>query len=213
MIRLETVFEDDDVIVVKKPAGVATESRRIGEMDMISLVKNYLAMNGRSNPYVAMVHRLDQPVEGLLVFAKTKSAAAALSKQMGEAFAHKEYTAVVYSDSEPSSEPVTLVDWLLKEPKGNSSKVVSEGMKGAKRAELEYRCEEALGDGKYRLRIKLITGRHHQIRLQLSNAHMPIVGDRKYGKSGDTARKLELCASHLEFKHPKSGEKIVLDFV
>ena len=208
MTKIDIVYEDNEIIVVRKPAGIATESRRIGEMDMISLVKNDLAMRTKSDPYLAMVHRLDQPVEGLLVFAKTKKAAASLSKQMGEAIAHKEYTAIVYAESEPAEDWTHLTDWLFKEPKGNVSKVVDEGCKDAKKAELEYKCVESMGDGRYKLKIKLITGRHHQIRVQLSNAAMPIVGDRKYGRSGDSARKLELCASKLELKHPATGEKL-----
>lgn len=173
---INILYEDEEVIVCEKPAGVAAQTRRLGQADMESLLKNYRAAKGEP-PYIGVVHRLDQPVRGVMVFAKTKEAAADLSRQVQTKMADKFYYAV--TDGVPEQKKGTLEDYLLRDGKTNTSKVVSKSTEGAKSARLDY---EVTAQNKTNaiLRIRLDTGRHHQIRVQLANAGIPIVGDAKY---------------------------------
>lgn len=211
------LYEDKDIIVCRKPAGIAVQNARLGTMDMESCLKNYLALagDGRQIPYLAVVHRLDQPVEGVLVFAKNPRAAKALSAQIAAGKMEKIYLAVTFGQPKPSQ---ILEDYLKKDGKTNTSSVVSPGTPGAKKARLSY---EALGEEKDRisgkqkwlLRIHLDTGRHHQIRVQLAHAGMPLAGDRKYGADGGITigtGNLALCAASLTFTHPSTGK--VMEF-
>lgn len=211
--EIEILMEDSFLIAVRKPAGIASESGRIGEADMVSLVKNYLSKKGEST-YLAMIMRLDQPVEGILLFAKRKDAAAQLSKDLQNGIIKKTYTAAVASEKPLPEGEVTLVDQLIREKGSNLSRVAGaeeKNNKDAKRAELSYKLTDSLADGRYILSIKLKTGRHHQIRLQLSNAGMPIIGDRKYGTVPPGYRgPLCLACSRLDFLHPKSKKNISL---
>ena len=148
------IYEDEDIIVCKKPAGVATQTRRIGQADMESLLKNYRASKGEL-PYIGVVHRLDQPVEGIMVFAKNKEAAADLSRQIKTKLADKYYYAM--TDGVPEKKKGTLEDELLQNGKTNTSEVVERGTPQAKHASLSYEVVEQ--DGKHAvLRIKLDTG-------------------------------------------------------
>ncbi len=204
-MELRIVYEDNEIIVADKPAGVAVQTRKLAEKDLESLLKSYLAKkpgNAGREPYLAVVHRLDQPVAGLVAFAKTPKAAAELSGYFREKTACKIYSAIVCSkDVIPEGRQI-LTDYLLKDTKSNTSCVVSEGTKGAKKAVLEFTadpCENAdavyseTGFRFYRLRIKLQTGRHHQIRVQLSNAGMPIYGDVKYGGMSAEKKYSKIC--------------------
>ena len=187
------IYEDEDIIVCKKPAGVATQTRRIGQADMESLLKNYRASKGEL-PYIGVVHRLDQPVEGIMVFAKNKEAAADLSRQIKTKLADKYYYAM--TDGVPEKKKGTLEDELLQNGKTNTSEVVERGTPQAKHAVL---------------RIKLDTGRHHQIRVQLAHAGMPIVGDKKYNFKENIAPsggQLALCSFKIAFRHPKTHRKL-----
>ena len=212
------LFEDKDIIVCRKKAGIAVQNARIGAMDLESSLKNYLASragDGRSVPYLAVVHRLDQPVEGVLVFAKTPRAAKGLSAQITAGKMEKLYLAVSYGEpKETSGSSVILEDYLKKDGKSNTSAVVSANTPGAKKARLSY---EVLGEAKDRisgkkkwlLRIHLDTGRHHQIRVQMAHAGMPLAGDRKYGADSSAvvgAGSLALCAASLTFSHPVTGK-------
>ncbi len=199
---MNIIYEDDSVIVVFKEAGLAVESRRVGEMDLESMLLGELARRiGREGrPPLFMVHRLDQPVAGLLVFARTRGAAASLSAQVQDGRMRKIYRAVV-SGPIPA-ESGTLTDYLIREKAGNTSRIAKPGEKGAKKAVLDYR---KLNEDT--LEISLHTGRHHQIRVQLSHAGMPIRGDRKYG--GAPAEKLALTAWSLSFIHPVTGKRML----
>lgn len=201
------IYEDEDIIVCKKPAGVATQTRRIGQADMESLLKNYRASKGEL-PYIGVVHRLDQPVEGIMVFAKNKEAAADLSRQIKTKLADKYYYAM--TDGVPEKKKGTLGDELLQNGKTNTSEVVERGTPQAKHASLSYEVVEQ--DGKHAvLRIKLDTGRHHQIRVQLAHAGMPIVGDKKYNFKENIAPsggQLALCSFKIAFRHPKTHRKL-----
>lgn len=219
------IFEDDQIIVAYKPAGIATQTSRVGQQDMVSELKNYLSKKNENKnagePYLGLIHRLDQPVCGLLVFAKTKSAATALSHQLTTGGIQKYYYAIVLGS--PKEENDVLVDYIYKDGHNNQSYVVKKDFPEAKKAVLEYRRIKTLvaleeNEEATLLEIKLLTGRHHQIRVQLSNADMPILGDGKYGsiKSKDfsnvtACRHLALCAHKLRFKHPLTGEELTFE--
>lgn len=207
-ISEDIIYEDKDIIVCYKTAGVPVQTNRMGEQDMGSLLKNYLAAKGE-NPYIGFVHRLDQPVEGVMVFAKTKEAAAALSRQMQEKRFGKYYYAVVCGVI-PEKEG-TLTDYLLRDGRSNTSAVVTEQTPGAKRAVLHYHLA-AIQDTPARslVRVKLETGRHHQIRVQLAHAGYPLSGDRKYNQTGEIMRgNIALCSYCIEFTHPMTGEELI----
>lgn len=210
------LYEDKDIIVWHKPAGIATQTARVGQADMVSETANYL-----KSPYVGVVHRLDQPVEGILVFAKNKEAAAKLSRQATGEIMRKEYLALVCGRNIPREGE--LVDYLLKDGKTNISRIVPPEVKGAKKAVLEYEViKEILSekrdnnqDSLALVKILLHSGRHHQIRVQMAGAGMPLLGDHKYG--GQTAlelsarlgvRETALCAYRLSFVHPRTGERM-----
>lgn len=202
---LNIIYEDESLIVCEKPAGVATQTKRLGQADMESILKNYRAGKGEM-PYIGVIHRLDQPVAGVMVFAKTKEAAAALSRQVQSKAADKFYYAV--TDGIPEIKSETLEDYLLHDGKTNTSKVVDAKVKGAKSARLSYEVIEENGDRAV-LRVQLDTGRPHQIRVQLSHAGWPIVGDRKYNQK-ESAKEagLKLCSYKIGFNHPNTGKKM-----
>lgn len=203
---MKILYEDDAIIVCEKPAGVAVQTKRIGEKDMESMLRTYRVQKGET-PYIGVVHRLDQPVQGVMVFAKTKEAAADLSRQVAAKTADKFYYALV--DGVPEQKEGTLEDYLLRDGRTNTSKVVPMETQEAKRAELSY--EVLKTDGRRSvLKIKLETGRHHQIRVQLSNAGWPIAGDRKYNcrEAVTPGEELALCSYKIGFKHPKTQRKM-----
>lgn len=219
-MKTEVVFEDNDIIVINKPAGMATQTAKIGQQDVVSELKNYLARKdsgaaAKKEPYLGIIHRLDQPVEGLLIFAKSKQAAAALTKQLGqgsESGLNKQYYAIICG--QPANSEGTLVDYLRKNA-NNMAEVVDETDSEAKKAVLHYRCLQTVETfaGKLSLMdIRIETGRFHQIRAQMSHAGMSLVGDAKYAdeKTREIAGKLgirnvALCAYALEFTHPVTG--------
>lgn len=193
----EIIYEDKDILICRKPAGVATQTKRLGQQDMESILKNHRARKGEP-PYIGVVHRLDQPVEGVMVFAKNHQAAAHLSKQVQEHVVGKYYYAV--SANVPATKEGIVEDYLLTDKKTNFTQVVDEKISGAKNAKLEYAVVEEKDD-KTLFDIKLHTGRQHQIRVQMANAGCPLVGDGKYGEADDKEQ-LALCSYKLEFEHP-----------
>lgn len=228
---MEIIYEDSDVIVVNKEAGLPVQAGRASEKDLISELKNHLAKTGEKEPYLGIVHRLDQPVEGLVVFAKNNPSASDLSRQVRAKSAEgsekscsdmrKAYQAVVLVPDEKAlklaeyakTHVVTLQDTLLRRYSDNTTVVVPEGVKGAKDAELTFRTlsiwKEPEGTEKALLEIHLHTGRHHQIRVQMANAGLPLDGDRKYGPSGmKYSYNIRLCAYELRFRHPATGKKM-----
>ena len=193
----EILFEDKDIIICRKPAGVATQTKRLGQQDMESLLKNYRAKKGEQ-PYIGIVHRLDQPVEGIMVFAKNQQAAAHLSKQVQDRVIGKYYYAV--SASIPAKKEGVLENALLTDKKTNYTQIVDAKTEGAKDAKLEYTVIETK-ENKTLFDIKLHTGRQHQIRVQMANVGCQLVGDNKYGEAADKEQ-LALCSYKLEFEHP-----------
>ena len=208
------LFEDKDIIVCHKPAGLPVQSARLGQMDLVSMLNNHLQAQT-----VHVVHRLDQPVEGVVVFAKNKRAASELGRQITEGSMKKQYQAVCCVESgswrtsfgdNGAQEPWhVLVDELVKDSRTNSSCVAKNGQKGAKRAELRFRALDER-DGLLLVQIDLKTGRHHQIRVQMAHAGLPLYGDRKYNKNRERygSGNLALCAVSLTFRHPSSGKEL-----
>ncbi|MDO4273947.1 MAG: RluA family pseudouridine synthase [Eubacteriales bacterium] len=209
------LYEDKEVLVCHKPAGMAVQNSRVGAMDMESALKNYLAGKDCGKlPYLGIIHRLDQPVEGVVVFAKTSRAAGELSRQISSGEMGKIYLAV--TSQRPVSKAGELVDHLKKDGRSNTSFVTTVNDPGGKEARLRYEMleEATYGDKcKYLVRIKLDTGRHHQIRVQMAHAGMPLLGDRKYNPQDKGEVALGLCSSCLTFCHPATKKKMTFETV
>lgn len=213
-MNLHIMFEDEQMIVCYKPAGVPTQTSKPSEQDMVSLLKNHLYKNQKEKkePYIAVIHRLDQPVEGLLVFAKTPFAAKELSKGLQGAGFGKHYKTVLLGTLKNTHG--TLEDYLVKDGRTNTSCVGNPSEKDAKKAVLSYEVlDEKEVDGKMLslVKVKLDTGRHHQIRVQMANQNCPIWGDAKYNTAqiqDRRFRQIALCAYKLEFVHPKTKKKM-----
>ncbi len=245
--QVQILYEDNDIIVVVKPAGMASQEEHSSDMDMVSWLKNYLyrERNVKNEPYIGVVHRLDRPVGGIMVYAKTPQAAADLSDQFrpgpdlnakagkkdtgkgkkgryaadsggtgnGSREVIKEYIAVLTGTLKQKEGKLT--DYLVEDRKTNMTGVAGPDAKGAKEAVLEYKVRRTkYEEGKqYSLvNIHLITGRHHQIRIQMAHAGAGLWGDTKYnpefaGKEG--WYDLALFEWHLEFDHPKSRKHLV----
>lgn len=193
-------YEDAEVIVVHKPPFLAVETRDPRQQDLVSLLINRRVSLGEA-AFIGVINRLDQPVEGLLVLAKTKESAAVLSAGLRAGDFTKEYLAVVQGVTEASGD---LVHTLKKDGRTNTSAVVPAGTDGGKEARLSYE-RLATADEKSLLRIRLDTGRHHQIRVQFAAIGYPLLGDAKYG-SAQTGQPLALCSCRLVFVHPRTGE-------
>lgn len=209
MKELNVIYEDNHIIVVEKPVNIPSQADKTGDMDMLSLVKEYIKEKycKPGEVYLGLVHRLDRPVGGVMVFAKTSKAAARLSEQVRSRLFKKKY--LVISDGKFEKEQGTLQDYLLKNERLNTSKVVAETVKNSKLAILDY---EVL---KYKeeidlsvVKINLHTGRHHQIRLQLANFGHSIYGDQKYGTRG-RGKQICLWAYELTMFHPITKKEMV----
>lgn len=208
-MSIKIIFEDNEIIVCEKRAGIPVETAKLGVIDMVSELRNYVK-DKSGDSYIGVVHRLDQPVEGIIVFAKNQTAAANLSKQISQNKMKKHYMSVLCG--QPMKKEGVFVDYLLKNAKTNTSAVVDKNVAGAKKSELKYRIldeknELSLAD------IELITGRHHQIRVQMANANIPLWGDVKYNKQfmDKTGITPALCAYKLEFVHPKTNKPMVFE--
>lgn len=242
MGKPDIIYEDNDIIVCYKPAGIATQTRRIGQQDMESFIRNYRAAKNEP-PYVGIVHRLDQPVEGVMVFAKNQKAAASLSRQIKEHTTEKYYRAASRGQGvsgadkkEDNHAPAwhTLTDYISFDKRTNTSKITSEKDRLAKKAVLQYRVISVTPDRdssqneciRTEFDIKLLTGRHHQIRLQLAHIGYPLIGDTKYGKPasnnsgtgsksgrtcGGVREQLALCSYKIVFDHPATGERMTFE--
>jgi len=214
-MKTKILYEDNAILVIHKPSGLATQTGQLSQADVVSELKNYLG----NNPYLGVIHRLDQPVEGILVFAKTPSAAAKLSAGLQEDTLHKQYLALTLEL--PLESEGVLKDYLLKSGKDNTSAVVRKETSEAKYSELGYKV---LQSGKFNsdletrvslVEVTLKTGRHHQIRVQMAHHGMALIGDQKYAdeKTREFASKagiknVTLCAYKLVFDHPVTKKKM-----
>lgn len=207
-MKLKVIYEDNHIIVVEKPPNVPSQGDKTEDVDMLTLIKEYLKekYNKPGNVYLGLVHRLDRPVGGVMVFAKTSKAASRLSNQVREKVFKKEYLAIV--DGKPEKDKDTLENYLLKNERTNTSRIVKENTPGSKYAKLDY---EVL---KYNeeinlslLKILLHTGRHHQIRVQLAGMGHSICGDQKYGTRG-RGKQISLWAYKLTIEHPITKESM-----
>ncbi|MCR4922578.1 MAG: RluA family pseudouridine synthase [Lachnospiraceae bacterium] len=206
-------YEDKDIIVCNKPSGMPSETADIAKDDMISLVRRYLREKDCSDLDLGLVHRLDQPVSGLMVFAKDKKALKALNYSLTKGEIKKKYRAKAEGIIEGRLlEDTELVNYLLKDKKNNLALVYDKEMEKSKRSVLIYRIlkqDRALNTSL--LDIDLITGRFHQIRAQLSHMGHPLLGDVKYGYRGDTKGKgIALSAYSLSLKLPSSGKAVTV---
>lgn len=207
-MNFKVIYEDNHIIVVEKPPNIPSQGDKTEDTDMLTIIKEYLKekYNKPGNVYLGLVHRLDRPVGGVMIFAKNSKAASRLSNQVREKVFKKEYLAIV--DGKPEKNKGTLENYLLKNEKTNTSKIVKENTPGSKYAKLDY---EVL---KYNeeidlslLKILLHTGRHHQIRVQLAGMGHSICGDQKYGTRG-RGKQISLWAYKLTIEHPITKESM-----
>lgn len=205
MEKLQIIYEDEAVVVCHKLPGIPVQTQKAGQQDMVSLLRNYYTRKKKDNQ-IFVVHRLDQPVEGVMVFARTKEAAAKLSRQVQERQMDKQYLAVVQGVLEEKSG--VLENYLLRDGRTNTSKVVSKETAGAKMARLSYEVEREIS-GASLVRVQLETGRHHQIRVQMAYAGHPLVGDKKYNPDCATGyQPIGLCSVKTSFAHPSTGKQM-----
>ena len=208
---LKILYEDNHILVTVKPYGVPVQADASGDPDMLTLLKDYLVekYNKPGDAYLGLVHRLDRPTGGVMVFAKTSKAAARLSEAIRNGEVEKRYLTVV--EGAPRFKSDKLRCWLKKFPDQNMVKMVPELTEGAKYAELDYK---QLAHDKTRnislLSVNLITGRGHQRRVQMAANGTPILGDARYGHGERLKLPLCLWAAELRFVHPVGGN--TMDF-
>lgn len=206
-LEKQILFEDNHIIILNKRSSQIVHSDKTGDVSLEEMVKHYLKTkyNKPGNVYCGLVHRLDRPVSGVVMFAKTEKALVRLNKMMKEHQIHKTYWAIVRNNNiKPKA---TLVNFLIRNEKQNKTYVTKDTNKG-KYAELDYEVLKK-SDNYQLLKVNLKTGRHHQIRVQLSNIGCPIKGDLKYGfERSNKDASISLHARELEFLHPVKKEQI-----
>ena len=201
---IKVLYEDNHLIAVLKPINVPTQKDSSNDIDMVSLVKDYLKKkyNKPGNVYLGLLHRLDRPVSGVLLFAKTSKAAERMTKEIKNHNVRKTYYAVVEGKVDKKG---TFIDKLLKDEKTNFVRVSDKG----KEAKLEY--ELICSKNNYSLvKINLITGRSHQIRVQFSSRGYPLYGDQRYNKKDKN--QIALFSSSIEFTHPVTKEHLTISY-
>ena len=202
---IQIVYEDNHLLVVVKPPNMPTQADASGDPDLHSTMKRYIAEKYEKPGavYLGLVHRLDRPVGGLVVLARTSKAADRLSEQVRGKTLSRQYVAAVRGSAPARGE---LQDWLLKDERTNTVRAVAAGTPGAKDARLAYQ-KAGEADGLSLIRVKLFTGRSHQIRVQTSHAGFPIWGDARYG-AGRPGEQIALWGAHLGLVHPTKKEEL-----
>lgn len=200
---IKVYYEDNHLLVVEKPINVPMQEDESKDLDLLNMAKAYIKekYNKPGNVYLGLVHRLDRPVSGVCVFAKTSKAASRISKQINNHEFKKEYLAVVYDNELKDKD--TFKDKLLKDSKTNMVKVDPNG----KEASLDYEVLKRK-DNLALVHINLHTGRSHQIRVQFASRNHPLYGDQRYNKDAKTGEQIALHAYKISFKHPISNEEI-----
>lgn len=206
--NLQVLFEDNHIIIINKRAGDIVQGDKTGDKPLSEIVKEYLKekYNKPGNVYLGVVHRLDRPTTGIVVFARTSKALPRLNKLFAQKEVKKTYWAIVKNPVHKKED--TLIHWLKKNPKNNKSTAYDKEIYDSKKAILKYSVIKVL-DNYSLLKINLETGRHHQIRSQLSKIGHPIKGDLKYGfdRSNKNAG-INLHSREIEFEHPVKKESI-----
>lgn len=208
-MTLNILYEDKDICVCVKPQGVLAQGNKSFDVDMVSLLKTRYKSNSEE-PYIAVINRLDRPVSGIMLFARNKKSANSLTNQLTKHNMNKCYYAICCGT--PCDESGTFTDYLLKSATSNTSMVVPKDTKGAKEARLSYELINTFNKDNLDLslvKIKLHTGRHHQIRVQFASHNLPLLYDTKYNPLYANKRSnglVALCAYKLEFAHPTSGK-------
>lgn len=206
---MTVLYEDNHLIIVNKQTGEIVQGDKTGDTPLSDIVKDWLKKkhNKPGNVYLGVVHRLDRPVSGVVLFAKTSKALPRLNKMFAEHInVHKTYWAIV--QNRPKEDKGTLTHWLTRQEKNNTAKAYDRKVPGAKKAVLDYEVI-ASSDRYHLLEINLHTGRHHQIRCQLAKIGCPIKGDLKYGAPrSNPDGSISLHARNLTLKHPVSHESI-----
>ena len=208
---MEIVYEDNHLIIVYKHSGEIVQGDKTGDVPLSEDVKCYLKEKYQKpgNVFLGVVHRLDRPVAGLVVFAKTSKALTRLNKMFRDGEVHKTYWAI--TKNLPPQPESTLTDWLVRNEKQNKSYAYDHEVPNSKKAILKYRLI-GQSDHYCLLEVNLMTGRHHQIRCQLAHMGCPIKGDLKYGaQRSNPDGSICLLAHHVEFVHPVSKQLISLD--
>lgn len=208
---MEVIYEDNHIIVVNKKPGEIVQGDKTGDTPLSEIIKLYLKekYNKPGNVFCGVVHRIDRPVGGLVVFAKTSKALSRLNDMLRKGEIHKTYWALV--EGHPEKSEATLRNFLVSDGRINKTFIAREGERDAKKSLLKY-STISNGDRYTLLEINLLTGRKHQIRAQLSGIGHPIKGDLKYGaKRSNPDGGISLLARHIEFVHPVSKEHIALD--
>jgi 23S rRNA pseudouridine1911/1915/1917 synthase len=208
--NLLVLHEDNHIIIINKRSGDITQGDKTGDKPLSDVVKEYIKekYNKTGNVFLGVVHRLDRPTSGVIIFARTSKALERLNKMLRDKKIDKTYWAVV--KNHPKKEKDTLINFLKKNPKNNKSSVFNKEISGSKRAVLHYKVIKKL-DNYSLLEIDLETGRHHQIRAQISAIGYPIKGDLKYGfNRSNKDGSIHLHARKINFIHPVSKEKILI---
>ena len=206
---MKVVYEDNHIIIVNKHSGEIVQGDKTGDKPLSDTVKEYIKQkyNKPGNVFLGVVHRLDRPVSGLVVFAKTSKALSRLNDMFRTGDVHKTYWAIV--KRRDIATEGTLTDWLTRNERQNKSYAHEREVPGAKKAVLKYKVR-AVADNYMLIEVKLLTGRHHQIRCQLAHMGCPIKGDLKYGAPrSNPDGSISLLSRRVEFVHPVSKENIV----
>jgi 23S rRNA pseudouridine1911/1915/1917 synthase len=206
--NLQVLFEDNHIVIVNKRAGDITQGDKTGDKPLSEVVKEYIKdkYNKPGDVFLGVVHRLDRPTSGIIIFARTSKSLERLNKMLRDKTIHKTYWAVV--KNHPKKEKDTLINYLRKNPKNNKSTAYTKEIEGSKKAVLHYTVLKKL-DNYSLIEIDLETGRHHQIRSQLSTIGSPIKGDLKYGfDRSNKDGSIHLHARKIKFTHPVSKELI-----
>ena len=208
---MQVIYEDNHIIIVSKATGEIVQGDKTGDVPLSETVKEYLKekYHKAGNVFLGVVHRLDRPVSGLVVFAKTSKALARLNDMFRLGNVHKTYWAIV--KNRPEREEDTLTHWIVRNEKQNKSYAYDKEVKNSKKAVLQYRL--LFSSTNYHLiEVHLLTGRHHQIRCQLAKIGCPIKGDLKYGAPrSNPDGSISLLSRHVEFVHPVSKEVVSID--
>ena len=208
---MQVIYEDNHIIIVSKATGEIVQGDKTGDVPLSETVKEYLRekYHKAGNVFLGVVHRLDRPVSGLVVFAKTSKALSRLNGMFRLGNVHKTYWAIV--KNRPEKEEDTLTHWIVRNEKQNKSYAYDKEVKNSKKAVLHYHLVSS-STNYHLIEVHLFTGRHHQIRCQLAKIGCPIKGDLKYGAPrSNPDGSISLLSRHVEFIHPVSKEVISID--